>query len=295
VESAVRDGRKTAGRILRKLKGAAGYRWHILSGLLDARLNPFSERTSRIPPPDHGKIRADLEATGLAVVPMRIDTGDFRAWLKAASFPQAYESAYGDVFTEKALEHYAGARLLEPCASDILIDVAASHSPWAGIAERLYGCKAYALDLQYPPGINGKRIGADATAMPLPDGFATKMALHCAYETFEGDADIRLLPEAWRVLRPGGRMAILPLYLHNVYFADSHPLCDRRALDYHGARRTWRGDGNRVRFSRKYSPDAFVARVVRNLGRFRLTIVFFENEKDVAPGCYLKFAAIFEK
>lgn len=48
--------------------------------------------------------------------------------------------------------------------------------------------------------INDKKIGADATKIPLPDGFAMKMALHCTYEMSEGDADIRLLPKAHRVL-----------------------------------------------------------------------------------------------
>ena len=121
------------------------------------------------------------------------------------------------------------------------------------------------------------------------------MALHCAYEMFEGDADIRLLPEAQRVLAAGGKMVILPLYMHNLYFADSSPWSDRRGLDYQGAERVWRDDGHRVRFSRKYSVDAFLKRVVSNMGDLKLKIYYIENEKEVSPICYLKFAAVFEK
>ncbi len=280
---------------VRRIRDGLAYRWHVGSAVVDCRLNPFAKRQSRLPPPDAGRIRDDLVAAGLAVRPYTVDAAGFRDWLQRASFPAEYSDSYGKVFVEKALEHHVGASLLGLGAGDVLIDVAAAHSPWFRMAERMYGCSAYALDLRFPPGISGNRIGADATRMPLPDGFATKLALHCAYEMFEGDADIRLLPEARRVLAPGGKMVILPLYLHNFYFADSHPLCDRRGLDYQGAERVWRDDGNHVRFSRKYSVAAFLDRVVRNLGGLSLTLFRIENEKDVDPACYLKFAALFER
>ena len=268
--------------------------WHVGTNLLDYYLNPFTKRVSRLFPADHEKIRKELEAAGLTVVPYRIDGTDFRNWLKEACFPKEYVNSYGKVFIEKALEHYVGSKLLGLKKEDVLIDVAAAHSPWFEIVERMYGCKAYALDLAFPKGINGKKIGADATAMPLPDGFATKMALHCAYEMFEGDADMRLLPEAYRVLA-GGKMVIIPLYMHNFYFADSSPWTDRRNLDYQGAKRVWRDDGHRVRFSRKYSVEAFLKRVVTNLSGLSLKVYYIENEKEVSPVCYLKFVAVFEK
>ncbi len=176
---------------------------HIIQGLADYYLNPFAKRQSRFPKPDYEKIRKDLETSGLEVIPYKVNRGNFYHWLKGTNFPKEYIDSYGEVFVEKALEYYVGAQLLKLQKGDVLIDVAAAHSPWFEIAEHMYGCSAYALDLLFPPGIDGKKIGADATTMPLADGFATKMALHCAYETFEGDADIRLLPEAYRVLAGG--------------------------------------------------------------------------------------------
>lgn len=287
---------KVVARIRGKsITGIIGATWNVGQGLIDYYLNPSAKKQSKLPKQNYEKIRADMENAGLQVIPYRIDVADFYKWLDKAAFPKKYADSYGPKFVEKALEHYLGAKLLELGGGDVLIDIAAASSPWFEMAERMYGCTAYALDLSFPEDINGKEIGADATAMPLPIGFATKMALHCAYEMFEGDADIRLIPEAERVLAPGGRMIILPLYMHNFYFADSSPWADRRGLDYQGAVRVWRDDGSALRFSRKYSVDAFIERVVKHLGSLSLTIYFIENEKEVDPICYCKFVAVFQK
>ena len=267
----------------------------VIFGIIDYYLNPFAKKQKNLPPPDYKKIRADMEHSGLQVIPYNINVADFRRWLDRANFPEEYANSYSSLFVEKALEHYIGAQLLELQPGDTFVDVAAAHSPWFEIAERLYRVNAYALDLSFSPGIQGRKIGADATAMLLPDGFASKMALHCAYEMFEGDADIRLIPEAERVLAPNGLMVILPLYMHDFYFADSSPLADRHRLDYQGAVRVWRQPCSPVRFSRQYSVPAFMERVVSHLGSLKLTIYYIENEKDVAPQCYCKFAAVFQK
>jgi len=88
-------------------------------------------------------------------------------------------------------------------------------------------------------GFNGNTIGGNATDMLITDGVATKMALHCSFEHFEGDEDIRFIKEADKVLRGEGKMCILPLYLFNtmlfkpthhsypkeVYFLKKMPYC----------------------------------------------------------------------
>jgi len=176
-----------------------GFAMHITLGLIDYYINPFAKKQSRLQKPDYERIRKDFETAGIEIIPYKVNVDNFHNWLKEADFPKDYINSYGDVFIEKALEHYVGTKLLELQKDDVLIDVAAAGSPCFEISEKMYGCTAYALDLGYPTGINGRRIGADATAMPLPNNFATKIALHCAYEMFEGDADIRLLPEAYRV------------------------------------------------------------------------------------------------
>ncbi len=258
-------------------------------------LDHNAKKKSKLPAPDYLTICSDFESLGLTVVPYEIDVRDFSEWLERVQFPSDYVDSYGEAFKEKALEHYVGAVLLQLGQSDTLIDVAAAHSPWYEMVERVYGSRAFALDLKFSPGVNGRRIGADATHMPLPDGFATKMALHCAYEMFEGIADIRLLREASRVLSNNGKMVILPLYIDNFYYVLSSPFTDRRGLDYGGAELVWRDDPYRMRFSRHYSVEAFIKRVVANLNGLKLKIYYIKNATEVSPNIYLKFVALFEK
>jgi SAM-dependent methyltransferase len=261
----------------------------------DYYLNSHAKRQGALPQPNHTNICKDFEALGVTVVPYTIDVDGFNDWIEQVQFPSDYVDSYGEVFAEKALEHYVGASLLQMKSGDVLIDVAAAHSPWYEMAERASGCTGYALDLEFPLGVHGRKIGADATHMPLSDEFATKIALHCAYEMFEGTADIRLLSEAYRVLRGNGKMVILPLYMDEFYYVLSSPYTDRRGLDYGGAEVVWRDDPYHVRFSRHYSVKAFYERVVINLNGFALKIYYIENEREVSPKCYLKYAALFEK
>ena len=261
----------------------------------DYYLNSRAKKQSTLPRPNHTRICSDFEALGVRVVPYTINIDGFNDWLDRVQFPSRYIDIFGEVFVEKALEYYVGASLLEMKSDDIFIDIAAALSPWYEMAERVYGCQAHALDLLFPSGVHGKKIGADATQMPLSDEFATKIALHCAYEMFEGDADIRLLSEAHRVLKDGGKMVILPLYMDEFFYALSSPHADRRGLDYGRAERVWWDDIWRDRFARFYSVDAFYERIVANISGFTLQIYYIENEKDLSPNCYLKFAALFEK
>lgn len=272
--------------------------FNISMGVADYYFNPLARKHAHLPPSNFQSIRGDIVRLGIDVIPYRINLEDFHKWLEKTPFPKEYKDSYRDsygphMFIEKALEHYLSTVFLGLNETDTFIDIAAANSNWAELAEPIYGCKGYMLDLSYPTGIHDNKIGADATRIPLPDGFASKIALHCAFEMFENDADIRFIPEAYRILKPGGKMVIIPLYIHNLYHAEQNPRLDRRGLDYQGAERYWRP--NFVRFARFYSVEAFKQRIVNNMADFHLNIYSIENEKEVNDQCYCKFVAVFEK
>jgi len=135
------------------------------------------------------------------------------------------------------------------------------------------------LDLTFEKGIHGNKIGSDAGNMPVEENFADIMALHCAFECFQGDSDIRFVKEAGRVLKSGGRFGIIPLYVDNTYFVMTGPKCDKRKISVEPeAKWIWRDDKyDSVPFSRHYSPESFKTRIIDNINGMTPEIIYFVN------------------
>lgn len=243
---------------------------------------------------------AELRQSGFSVTDYRVEVEDFRGYLQRAGYAQHYPDYYdrgrAPNFIEKALEHYLAAKLLALSLDDLLLDIASARSPAADIYRRLYACRAYSQDLTFPPGLHDNTIGGNAAELPLPDGFATKMALHCSFEHFEGETDIRFLQEAGRVLRPGGELCILPLYLHPQYAIQTDPaMLPRAGSRFEPDAVLYAARGFRNRHGRFYDVPHLISRVRKHLNGLGLKIFVVQNEKEVEPSCYLKFAALFEK
>lgn len=246
-------------------------------------------------------VRDRLAAAGVPVQEVDLDSADFRRWLE--EFPEIRDAylPYGDVFVEKSLEHYLAFRHLRLAPGDVYLDVAAATSVWAD-ALRRRGVTSYRLDRRYPPGIHGMDIGADAGDTGLPDGFATALSAQCAFECFQGDVDVRFVREAARILSPGGRFAILPLYLDDAYFISTSPYCDQGEIAVEPeAMKLWRDDAYREPFSRHYSPEAFARRIYAALpAGLRGKVLFVRNLPEVIrefPGqrVYCIFVFLGEK
>src|SRR5262245_20357647 len=169
------------------------------------------------------RIVARVRALGIDVRPFVIDVVDYARYVAAARYQEDFPDYYAFNRSEKSLEHYLAATLLRLGPPDVYVDVASEHSPAPDIYRRLFGVTAYRQDLAYAPGLQGDMIGGDAASMPVPDGFSTRMALHCSFEHFEEDADIRFVREARRVLRRGGAVCVVPLYLAEEYAIQTDP------------------------------------------------------------------------
>ncbi len=227
-------------------------------------------------------VRDALVREGAPLRDVDIDIADFARWLD--EFPEL-RPFYSRLLTppvQKCLEHYLAFRLLDMTPADVYIDIAASGSPWTGLLNRR-GIRAYRLDLAYPQGVHGTDIGADACDTGLKDGFATVLSAQCAFNTFMGDADIRFLSEAARLLAPGGRCGIFPLCVDDTHMVARSPYVrvPGFAADP-GAKSVWRDDEHHQPFSRQYSPAAFNARVMSNLpASLSAEVLFFRNLTDV--------------
>lgn len=269
--------------------------FHILKSLYDCYFNKKSLRVSRLKPTDNLRIKEEYLQINIKVVPYRIDVEEFEEQCSRYSFPKPYLRSYGNIYKEKLLEHYLSWKLLDFVEEDVFVDIAAADSPWYNILKNTDNINSYCLDLKFPKGINGNKIGANASNIPVKDGFFTKIALHCAFEAFENDSDTEFIREAGRVLKHGGKLIILPLYMGNFHYISSSPFTDRRGIKYGNAKLVYRDDGSMVRFARHYSVDAFINRVYKYCSGFNLKIYYIENEKEIDENCYVKFMAVFEK
>jgi SAM-dependent methyltransferase len=232
-----------------------------------------------------------LKTHGFEVNDIKVDPAAYRAYFEAAGYAQRYPNYYSFNLPEKSLEHFVAAQLLGLSAHDIYVDIASEHSPVPEIYSRLFGCVSYRQDLAYRPGLHGDEIGGDAAAMPVPDGFATAMALHCSFEHFEGDADERFIREIKRVLRPGGRVCFAPLYLWHEYGVLTDPaVALAEGVEFNRDAVVYCKPGWGNRHGRLYDPANLDSRIRRNLDGMQMTLYRIVNAIDVHESCYLQFA-----
>ena len=229
--------------------------------------------------------------TKLNIIPLRIEKSEFAKYLQRWD----YQRLYSKNKEEKALEHFVSIKLLKFNTGDVFIDIASANSPFPRIISEVYGCNVYRQDMVYPYGVNGMNIGGDASALPIESNWVSKMTLHCSFEHFEGDADMRFIKEVSRVLKPGGMVCILPLYLRKEYCNLSDPAVDRTGLVFDKGAAIKEVAGWDNRFGRIYSIDKFKERILNNCGDLESAIYFLENEKDAHQECYLKFILILKK
>ena len=218
-----------------------------------------------------------FETLGMPIEKIIIDIEDFKAWMERHPTLTEFYSKSGSVKIEKCLEHYLTWKHLNIRKSDVIIDVASAGSPFARLLRR-QGIEAYSQDLSFPAGINKYKIGGDAGDMSLPEGFADVLTLHCAFECFQGDADQRFARNSTRILKKGGRVGIVPLYIDTVHFVKTSPWCDKRNIKIEpNSLWLWRDDPYKAPFSRHYSPESFYNSIVTLMPDFNTKIIVFEN------------------
>jgi SAM-dependent methyltransferase len=243
------------------------------------------------------RVIESLRAQGIGVRDFDVDAQEFQRYVDSAGYLGRYESYYSDNRPEKMLEHFIAYRMLGLSAADRVIDLASEHSPVPEIYSRLSGARCYAQDIQYPAGVHGDRIGGDACAMPIEAGFASAATLTCSLEHFEGDGDTRLVAEVARVLRPGGRLVVAPLYMAEHEVTQTDPLCSAATdvtFDAGCVVCCKPGWGNR--HGRYYSPRSLLRRLVEpNRPMLDFTVYRLRNRGELPAGIYLRLFMVCER
>ncbi len=160
--------------------------------------------------------RAEV-ALHFPMVEYPVTDAELDAWVGRVSYDEAgpkWWKGYGDKRRRKLLEHYASIGLMGVRPGGTYLDAAAAKSPFYKVLPVIEGvARCYRQDLNYPAGVNGDTVGCSADTIPLPDASLDGIVSHNAWEHFEGAAAIGFLHEARRLLKPGGRLCILPVNL----------------------------------------------------------------------------------
>jgi hypothetical protein len=162
----------------------------------------------------------------------------------------------------KILEYFISLQCLPIVASDVVIDVASERSVFPEMVRATIGARVYRQDLIYAPGIQRDRIGGSAEKIPVSANFADKLFLHNSFEHFEKDADTNFIREAWRILKSGGGVCIVPLYLSTRHQIITDPLLDTRDVEWDPGAEIVERIGHHNRFGRCYSVGTLAERVL---------------------------------
>lgn len=250
--------------------------------------------------PDAVELKAIEEAlvqSGVEVCGYHVDRAEYLAFKARLNFPPEYAGGVNSSYREeKIFEHFIAWRFLglDEYANRPFryLDVAACDSPWAFLLRSGEGIQAWAIDLEPSPlsHLDYYRV-ENATSTSFADASVKGASLQCAFEMFLKDDDIGLLKELSRILEPGGKAVISPLYTHTHYCSYSTPeywgkgYSDRQAKEYihHGMRG--------IPSSRKYDPVKFLERIARPLQElglgFRLHAI--RNKEQISPEIYCHF------
>jgi hypothetical protein len=241
------------------------------------------------------KIMHNLLELGFSINDYAINIGDYRKYFHSGQYTNKFPDYYPYNLTEKSLEHYIAAQLLDINEKDIYIDIASAGSPAPIIYRDLFGAETFRQDIAYAPGLSIDLIGGKASKMPLPDAFATKMGLHGSFEHFEDDSDTEFINEAGRVLKPGGSICIVPLHLAQEYSIVTDPvLAATQNIAFENRAVVCCVKGFNNRFCRFYDPVNLKSRIQDNLGSLSLKIFRITNA-NIDPSCYVQFAAFLQK
>lgn len=243
-------------------------------------------------------IESGLESLGAKLVDFNPDPEAFNFFVEQGWFPLDYHGGiHSAVWREKLLEHFIAKDLLgldNFGPSDVYLDIASCGSPWARILREKLQINAYAIDLSPVPEMYKSLPyyrSEDATHSSFPNQSVIGASLQCAYEMFTGDSDIKLIHELKRILAPGGKAVIAPLYTHTHYCAYSTPEYFGMGHSDPKAKEYLRVDCYGIPSSRKYDACELKKRVldtIVSMGMsYRLHVL--RNKEMFGEGVYCHF------
>lgn len=237
----------------------------------------------------------------------KFDENEYWSWFKNVDYQKNYPNYCNEFKGEKilhikALQHYISIELLKLKDSDIYMDVASSQSVCPDIIKKYHTKNIYRQDIRYQKGIHDEYVGSNAENIPFDNNSIDKMALHCSFEHFENNSDIGFLKEAYRLLKPNGKLVITPLYMSEVAHILTSPSIWENKYSLEGF--PIFTNGYKIVFSelikqrqeKIFSPDTLLKEIIDPFrDYFNFQIYYIDSIKDVLLEKYPKFTLVATK
>ena len=144
-----------------------------------------------------------------------------RSWLIKGNLPE-FIFINGNVH-KKGLEFFFSSLILDINENDIVLDAAGGRSNYLKSVKLNSNTNELILTDHIYEGINEdkdgiKIVGGNIASIHLSDSSVNKIACHHAFEHFKENTDISFIKESYRILKTGGVLVIIPLFLTDKYY-----------------------------------------------------------------------------
>jgi len=138
-------------------------------------------------------------------------------------------------------------------------------------------------------------MGGNAAHLPIDDNTVDFMTLHNSIEHFEGNADSEFIKECERVLKPGGEVIILPIFLEKEPIQYINPTINPKGLIKDTNTKCYYVYGH-PRFMRHYSAETFKKRIIKPAqGKFKIELFKIIRSEDFVEEIELALALRLKK
>ncbi|MCI8314813.1 MAG: methyltransferase domain-containing protein [Lachnospiraceae bacterium] len=231
------------------------------------------------------------------------DKIEFTMFEQTLDFSKEYYKSFNRRYRRKMMEYYFVSKILDFDhwnTGDIYLDIASASSPFAMYLREKKGINAYALDLEQGAYKDKEYyLQEDATHMHFGNNAVAAISMQSGFEMFVGKTDIDFIKEAGRVLKPEGKVVILPLYMYTIFLSTVSPNYYHKGYADEGALECIRTDcGDSVPLGRFYSVEKLKERVLDEAEKNELSVKILTLPDDIVENdlfVYLKFILVLQK
>ena len=210
----------------------------------------------------------------------------YERWVQ--NFFPDWQKRYGHIYHKKIVELFVTYQILDLQENDEYMDAAGGINTYVDKIK----CKKKYLQgiiihskLKSILGDDIVYIQGDAATIDLPDGSLNKISCHHSFEHFQGSSDSGFIKESQRLMRPGGKCCIIPIFIADKYVEVSRsrkPQChyDKNSMYLVDPTARITGGESCGDYARIYDMKSFEKRIVDQIDRDKFIISLFEVTID---------------